>query len=214
MQKIICPLILLLTSASLLYPIDPNRENPADPSKFTFERKLIFYAVLEGLFEDGVAGEALELIIPDARSMTLEDAPEKTNFVYACPICMPTFDALRLYQARLPFYAQKATKYNTYGPGLSEEILKQLRGTPFQRRDAIEALINKWIQRRLDNLKITDCERDQIEKNLSAMRKKGEEMLKRFQSEKNYNGFKKYYENWKKCAACSGTSPLDRWLDE
>jgi len=214
MQKIICPLILLLTSASLLYPIDPNRENPTYPSKFTFERKLIFYAVLEGLFEDGVAGEALELILPDARSMTLEDAPEKTNFVYACPICMPTFDALRLYPARLPFYAQKATKYNTYGPGLSEEIMKELRGTPFQRRDAIEALINKWIQRRLDNLKITDCERDQIEKNLSAMRKKGEEMLKRFQSEKNYNGFKKYYENWKKCAACSGTSPLDRWLDE
>jgi len=175
MQKIICPLILLLTSASLLYPIDPNRENPTYPSKFTFERKLIFYAVLEGLFEDGVAGEALELILPDARSMTLEDAPEKTNFVYACPICMPTFDALRLYQARLPFYAQKGTKYNTYGPGLSEEIMKELRGTPFQRRDAIEALINQWIQRRLDNLKLTDCERGQIEKNLSAMRKKGEE---------------------------------------
>jgi len=214
MQKIICPLILLLTSASLLYPIDPNRENPTYPSKFTFERKLIFYAVLEGLFEDGVAGEALELILPDARSMTLEDAPEKTNFVYACPICMPTFDALRLYQARLPFYAQKGTKYNTYGPGLSEEIMKELRGTPFQRRDAIEALINQWIQRRLDNLKLTDCERGQIEKNLSAMRKKGEEMLKRFQSEKNYNGFKKYYENWKKCAACSGASPLKRWLEE
>ena len=214
MQKVICPLILLLTSASLLYPIDPNRENPTYPSKFTFERKLIFYAVLEGLFEDGVAGEALELILPDARSMTLEDAPEKTNFVYACPICMPTFDALRLYQARLPFYAQKGTKYNTYGLGLSEEIMKELRGTPFQRRDAIEALINQWIQRRLDNLKLTDCERDQVEENLSAMRKKGEEMLKRFQSEKNYNGFKKYYENWKKCAACSGASPLKRWLEE
>lgn len=56
MKKIICVLFLLLTSASLLYPIDRNSENPTDPSKFTFERKLIFYAVLEGLYEDGVAG--------------------------------------------------------------------------------------------------------------------------------------------------------------
>ena len=156
MKKIICVLFLLLTSASLLYPIDRNSENPTDPSKFTFERKLIFYAVLEGLYEDGVAGEALELIIPDERSMILEEAPEKTNFVYACPICMPTFDALCLYKARSPFYAQKGTKYNTYGPGLPEEVLKQLKSTPQDRRDTIEKLINKWIQRRLDNTQLTD----------------------------------------------------------
>ena len=203
--------LLLLTVTS---GRDLTKENPDYESKYYREFRLIFFAVLEGLYEDGVAGEALELIIPDEKTMMIEDAPEKTNFVYACPICTPTFDALRLYKARSPFYSQKATKYNTFGLGLSEEVMKQLRGTPFERRDAIEALVNKWIQRRLDNTKLTCEEREQIEKNLSTMRKKGEKMLKLFQSEKSYNGFKKYYSNWKKCAACSGASPLERWLEE
>ena len=33
-----------------------------------------------------------ELIIPDARGMWIEGQPEKTNFVYACPLCTPAFD--------------------------------------------------------------------------------------------------------------------------
>jgi hypothetical protein len=207
----LCSFLVLLSLSSAR---SLQSENPEDETKYHREFRLIFFAVLEGLYEDGVAGEALELIIPDERGMMIDDAPEKTNFVYACPICTPTFDALRLYKSRSPFYAQKSTKFNTFGLGVSDEVMKELRGTPQQRRNAIEKLINKWIQKRLNNTKLTDCEREQIEKNLSSMRKKGEKMLKLFQSEKNYDSFRKHYENWKKCAACSGVSPLERWLVE
>jgi hypothetical protein len=206
--------ILLSLFLTFVSARDPNSENPDDESRYNREFRLIFFAVLEGLYEDGVAGEALELIIPDEKTMMIEGSPEKTNFVYACPICTPTFDALRVYKSRSLFYSQKGTKYNTFGPGLSEEIMRQLKGTQFERRDAIERLVNKWIKRRLENSRLTCNEKEQIEKNLSTMRKKGEKMLKTFQSEQGFEGFGKYYDNWKKCAACSGVSPLERWLEE
>ena len=60
-----------LLPMALMGEDDRDRENPKDPSKFSMERRLVFYAVLEGLYEDGVAGEALELMIPDERGMLI-----------------------------------------------------------------------------------------------------------------------------------------------
>lgn len=203
-------LVLLLLSCFVPTPElradDRKRENPLDPSKFTVERRLIFHAVLEGLYEDGVSGEALEQLIPDPESMWIEGEPQKTNFVYSCPICMPTFDALRLYQSREPFYAQKGTVYNTYGPGLSDEWLARLKGDPNERRDAIQELVQTWVNRRLDRMKLTPAERSAIEINLTEMKKDGEMRLKNFQDRYNGDLFAELYEGWKKCAACEGAS--------
>ena len=43
---------------------------------------------------------------------------------------MPTFDALQLYKSRQAFYAQKGTKYSTFGQVLSDRVLTQLKGSP------------------------------------------------------------------------------------
>jgi hypothetical protein len=187
-------------------PVDLERENPEDPTKYTREHRLIFFAVLEGLYEDGVAGEGLELIIPDPEGMTIEGHPEKTNFVYACPLCMPAFNAFQLYAGRRPFYGQKGTRYNTFGAGLSEEMLVRLRGAPQERRDVIEELIREWVQRRLDGMALSEEERAEIEVNLKEMKEKGEEVLKGFQEGMNGDFYAEEYADWKKCSICSGAN--------
>jgi hypothetical protein len=188
---------------------NPTRENPDDASKYTRETRLIFYAVLEGLYEDGVAGEALDLIVPDPQGMTIKDHPEQTNFVYACPLCMPAFDAFRLYAARSPFYGQKGTDYNTFGPGLSDEMVERLKGAPQERREVIQELMRKWVQTRLDGMALSDAERAGIEENLKEMKERGEETLKGFQEGRNGEFYAEEYADWKKCAICSGVVPAE-----
>ena len=55
-------------------------------------RQFIFFAVVEGLYEDGVSSETVDLIIP------YNDFYE--HFIYGCSMCMPTYDALTLYRGR------------------------------------------------------------------------------------------------------------------
>ena len=209
MKALLSPILFSLVAIQFLHGKDWNQENPDDPSKYSYERKLVFFAVLEGLYEEGVAGEALELILPDPGHMLDPAAPEKANFVYACPICMATFDALVLYAARRPFFAQKGTRYNTYGVGLPKETMERLRGKPQERRLAIEGLVEKWIKKRLANQNLTKEQRATVEKNLVSMRKDGEKMLKTFQGEwaGKAHPYKKYYTGWKGCSACNGATP-------
>src|SRR5262245_43577757 len=56
--------------------------------------RFIFYAVLEGCFEDGLATE-------DAAQILLRKENEPyAHFVYACPVCTPTIHALEVYRSR------------------------------------------------------------------------------------------------------------------
>src|SRR5437660_7208174 len=73
--------------------------------------QLVFFAVLEGPYRDGVSNEVVDSIIPGKGRFDPE------HFVYACPICHPAFEAFRLYRQREDFYGLKAP-VNTFGPGL------------------------------------------------------------------------------------------------
>ena len=198
--------LCLLHSGFIHSEDERDRENPKDPLIYSREHRLIFHAVLEGLYEDGVSGEALELMIPDVRGMWIKDEPDKTNFVYSCPICMATFEALRLYKGRSTFYAQKGTRYTTFGPGVPEGVINRLKGSPQDRRDAIQELIQSWVKRRLDMMALTRTERTAIENNLKQLKKDGEAALKRFQNGEHGGGFEKHYANWEKCAACEAAA--------
>jgi hypothetical protein len=209
------PLLLLPACALPLFLLNAQdrkrdllSENPPNASDYSAETRLIFFAVLEGLYQDGVNGEALELLNPGETEMWVKDQPDRTNFVYTCPICMPTFDALRLYQSRKRFYGQKGTRYSTFGQGLSESVLKQLKGSPQERRDAIQLLIQRWVGQRLDGMSLSKTERGEIEDRLKEMKKDGEEALKRFQKNAHGSTFTEHYKGWKKCPACDGASAM------
>src|SRR5215475_5620678 len=68
--------------------------------------QLVFFAVLEGLYRDGVTNTDVDLIIPSG-----DDGKSKfdlEHFVYACPLCHPAYEAFRLYRHRDMFYGFKA----------------------------------------------------------------------------------------------------------
>ena len=61
--------------------------------------QLVFFAVLEGLYTDGVPDEAVNLIVPpDAGGDGV-----KHSFVFRCPLCHAAYEAFVLYQNRTAF---------------------------------------------------------------------------------------------------------------
>jgi hypothetical protein len=63
---------------------------PCDPG-------VVFLAVLDGLYHEGVANDDVDVMLTrDATTGVFR------YFVYACPLCMPTIDALQLYRGPRP----------------------------------------------------------------------------------------------------------------
>ncbi|MDP6518592.1 MAG: hypothetical protein QF411_01725 [Planctomycetota bacterium] len=77
-------------------------------------QRLIFHAVLRGLFEDGVRDDVIGRL-----TRTDQATGMPYSFVYACPVCMPAYNALRVYAQRPEFYGDKQGA-TTFGPGLSD----------------------------------------------------------------------------------------------
>ena len=105
-------LVLILGVLSLRGDTQKPREKPRiiDPGSMT---QLVFFAVLEGLYEDGVGTDDVDRILavdPKTKQPRLEE-----HFVYSCPLCMPAFDAMVLYRSRPNFYGRKDSSDN-FGP--------------------------------------------------------------------------------------------------
>jgi hypothetical protein len=134
--------------------------------------QLVFFAVLEGLYRDGVSNEVVDSIIPGKGRFDLE------HFVYACPICHPAFEAFRLYRQRENFYGLKAP-VNTFGLGLDHAVTVRLQShDPEERRKGIEELINRWVKQRLDMMRLSEAERQAITREMEQGRKEGMNALK------------------------------------
>ena len=107
--------------------------------------RLIFFAVLEGCYRDGVSNEAVDLILPknpDTGGVVMEH-----NFVYSCPLCMPVIEALRTYRVRTRFFDKRAR--DTFGKGLPAEVMAKLAEPERKKRiPVLQALVSGWVKRR------------------------------------------------------------------
>jgi hypothetical protein len=148
--------------------------------------QFIFFAVLEGLFADAVPDEIVDKILEK------NDQGGFANFVYACGICSPSIEGFRAYLARHQYsYARKGDMIGD--PKLPEDLSKLLRdGSAEARRAGIHKLINRYLQRRVDQLRMTEEERTAWAAELAERRKKGMEMLKTWKLP------------WKECPSCEG----------
>ncbi|MEM9481910.1 MAG: hypothetical protein AAGA58_19845 [Verrucomicrobiota bacterium] len=183
---------------------------PHPPAKTYGEtHRFVFFAVLEGCFNDGLTQEEIDLIIPLR--------PEKegfrnitTNMVLTCPLCSPAFDAFRLYADRLMFISgiTKKEGYNTFGQGLPEAVRIELAKPGLPCRDAIQGLLRKWIEERIERSSLTEIETKSLRKELEQMRKDGEAALLRFQNGEHGDELQEHYKDWKGCPVCSGASPM------
>ena len=159
MRTRLLPLVLVAALPAVGGPPDD------DPDLF---HRTIFFAVLEGLYEDGVATEDVETILrPDAKTRYPED------FVRGCPICHPARDAFEVYRGR-PMWRGSKTPRDTFGRGLDEATREAIWSEdPETRFPAIEGLIRTWVGRRIAMLRLTEAERAGYARAFEDMRKRG-----------------------------------------
>ena len=161
--------------------------------------QLVFFAVLEGLYDDGVSTADVDRILADDPRTKQPQFNE--HFVDACPLCLPAFDACQLYRSRPKFYGLKESK-DTFGPGLDPILAKKLRSeAKADQLEAIRTMVNRWVIRRLEAMRLTKDEREQWTAVIEEGRRQGMGRLQRTQAA-NQNE----YFGWKGCAICDGTS--------
>lgn len=145
-------------------------ESPA-ARRLRYDRE-IFGAVLAGLYRDGVANEVVDAVT------TIDGATRwPAHFVYACPICMPVFDAFRAYRARPAFFGDKQQR-DTFGPGLSAAETAALGGAdPKAVQAALQTLVQRWLVERQHELRLSPGERAEWADEMERRRLKGTEYL-------------------------------------
>lgn len=146
---------------------DPPAERPdGETSRF------IFFAVFEGLVEDGAPDAVVDRILQK------NDKGAYRHFVPGCPICLPTINACLAYQLRDRF--DEGWKGDPYGagPGLPEELAKLLKGESIQElRQGIERLVSRYVDRRCELLRLTEAERAGVRSAIEAGRKQGMKLI-------------------------------------
>ena len=95
------------------YAQDAN-PTAAEHSDFDETSRFIFYSVLEGLYNDGLANSDVDQIL------LKKEGHSYFHFIYACPICTATIWALQTYRVRPERFYGLKTAATTFGPGLSE----------------------------------------------------------------------------------------------
>ena len=171
-EKLAGSLCLAALSALGIVATQPQPVHAEEPDVRAFDyHQEIFFAVLEGLYLDGVPNEAVDILLATENGWP-------AHFVKGCPICMPAIDALSVYRARPPF-ANKAFT-DTFGAGLTEEQLGELRSPDRMRRlNTVTTLVERWIERRLRARRLTEAERAAWQNAMEERRKKGMAILAR-----------------------------------
>ena len=170
-----------------------------DKPRFSDTHKFIFFAVLEGLYNDGVGDISVAAILGESGT---------ENFVIACPICGPASRAVEFYQDR-PTMGGKKMVTKTFGPGLTVEERKALVGEPEERRELVQALISRWIEARIAASHLPEEKEKKLRENLRKYRERGTEALKRFQNGENGEFLQKVYAGWDYCPSCNGATLHD-----
>lgn len=149
----------------------PALQDPARPLQRVDFGQEIFHAVLEGLYEDGVSNPTVDLVLT-------EDADGGfTHFVRGCPICIYVVEAMRHYRARPDFVSFKG-KGNTWGEGLPAATRARLRSEDLGTRlEVLHGLVQRWMDRRMDRLRLDATERTRWSDHMEERSKKGMAML-------------------------------------
>lgn len=191
LRQAIVASILVLSPAPQTAPSAP----PAGEI-FGAHGQQIFFAVLEGLYRDGVSNEVVDKII------AIDDQTQyPANFVKACPACTPAYEAFCVYRGRPAFHLKLAI--DTFGPGLPPDQVERLTAVDLAVSQlALEQLIQGWMERRMSALRLTDDERAEWRMEMEERRKAGMEWLDRYQQ----MGLGGSYASMKTCPSCEGAN--------
>ncbi|HJZ92831.1 MAG TPA: hypothetical protein VKE40_18295 [Gemmataceae bacterium] len=195
-----CSLWSLQPSAADPVPLGKEKPAAAKPASWQDDPvcQMVFFAVLEGLYTDGVPAEVVDSIVPPTKE---GDDSVKTSFVIECPLCHPVYEAFRLYQQRKPF--ADAPKRDTFGKGIDPELVKKLKSaTPITRLTALKVLVQNWVERRLTMMRLTEDEKRDWTAKIGERGSQGRgQLTRRLASDPDYKGWSLYWG----CAACNGS---------
>ncbi len=153
--------------------------------------QLVFMAVLEGLYRDGVATDVVDALL-------VKEDPDGFHslFVYACPICMPAVNAFLAYRGRPELLGLKLPR-DTLGDGLSEDTRARCLSLDLVTRfEALNKLVERWVAERLDSMRLTDEEKEVWRYGFEKRRKTGMSFLS---ASKGFLGMKT-------CAICDAAN--------
>ena len=143
--------------------------------------RLIFTATLEGLYTDGVQNDVVDEILRADASKGHVPAGFSMHFVYVCPICMPAYDAFRVYRQRAELSLSRGKKrkkgekaLDTFGPGLPQAMRDRVLSDDFSTRcTALAELTRTWLDRKFRSMRLTESERSKWIEILRIGRKQG-----------------------------------------
>lgn len=178
----------------------PTQEWRGDPAC-----QLVFFAVLEGLYTDGVPDEVVDLIVPPNAE---NDGKVERCFVFRCPMCHAAYEAFVLYQRRQAFNGSNEAK-STFGRDFDRTIIDSLKSDKASTRVvAMGNLIRPWIDRKINSLKMTDAERDALVATMLRYAKEGNTLFRARRADPT-----SVYHEWTfygGCQACEAAQAIAR----
>ena len=203
-------LIALLTLGLCLPLLAQNKPKPDVANRNVEWQKeemcqFVFFAVLEGLYRDGIQNEIVDAIIGE--KIVKKENRVKTHFVFRCKLCHATYEAFRTYRNRPAFMQTKGA--STFGNGVDLNRLKKLRSNDARTRIyAMGALVRPWIMHRIKETRKTAEEKTAMKKQFTKYAQEGADLLKTHKRAKD--GFYLDWSFYGSCQACEAAKDLGK----
>ncbi len=207
--------IILILILSNVLAFSARSEEPANAktaaNPFDNAYQFIFFAVLEGLYRDGVSDSDVDALLLEGPTGGY------MNFIYSCPLCTPALAATRTYRERPKIDTLKVptyqTKQRTFGSGLSKSITLALRSQDRATRfKAVYEKIGGWIDYRLEHSNLTEPERDRLFTELEDRRERGTNALRAFSADGTLEifapGYAPGYSDSDECTICNASTQM------
>ena len=167
--------------------------------------QFVFFAVLEGLYRDGVQNEIVDTIIGE--KILKKDDKVKTHFVFRCKLCHATYEAFRTYRNRPAFMQTKGA--TTFGKGSDLKLLKKLGSKDARTRIyAMGAMVRPWIMHRIKETRKTPEEKIAMKKEFGKYAQEGANLLRTHK--KVRDGFYLDWSFYGSCQACEAAKDLGK----
>ena len=170
--------------------------------------RFIFFAVLEGLYEDGVSRDDVALI------MRREEGKGYEHFIYACPICTAVVQATAVYASRPEWRYKSFDDHRVleanFGTGLPGATREGLSAKDVETRlETIFQLVSKWVNRRLERSNISETSRKSLLAEIDAGKELGTRRLQGYKKNPDKTFLESCapgYANIDACAMCNAAS--------
>lgn len=176
---------------------------------FGIAHRFIFFAVLEGLYEDGVSSDDVN------RMLKVEKGQSYDHFISHCPICTAVLQAMQVYASRADIGRMykginHRTTESTFGPGLAENVQSNLMSDdPEIRLKTMYQLVSTWFNRRLVRSNLSHEERATLVREIEAGKEEGMRKLQSFKKAGTTKQLAPAFVNVDSCAMCSAASKSD-----